>query len=115
MLTMPHERQAQLYALGPDLLQDVVGRYSDGALTIQEPQVFHPLPPEISEQWFRISRDVRLDAVLSAETRAVHWYASVRAKSKVTLINPRYVREHRDCQLYSALVCSCIRVLPDAT
>ena len=115
MLAMPRERQEQLYALGPDLLQDVVARYSNGAVTIQEPQVFYPLPPEISEQWFRISRNVRLDAVLSTETRVVHWYASVRTKSKVALVHPRYVREHRDCQLYSALVCTCIGVLPDAT
>jgi hypothetical protein len=112
MLTVPPERQNQPYALGPDLLQEVIGRYERDDLTIQEPHVFYPLPPEISEHWFRISRNVRLDAVLSAETRVVHWYASVRTKSRVALIDPDYVRNHRKSQLYSALAWECIRNLP---
>jgi len=112
MLTVPPERQVQPYALGPDLLQEVVGRYARDDLTIQEPHVFYPLPPEISEHWFRIGRSVRLDAVLLAETRVVHWYASVGTKSRVALINPNYVRKHRESQLYSALAWSCIRNFP---
>jgi Glycosyltransferase sugar-binding region containing DXD motif len=114
MLAVPPERQGLAYALGPDLLQEVVNRYQQGDLTIQEPAVFYPLPPEISEQWFRIAPGVRLSAVLSAETRVVHWYASVRTKARVARINPAYVREHREHQLYSALVCSCIGNLPVA-
>ena len=112
MLRVPPECQPLPYALGPDLLQEVVGRYARDDLTIQEPHVFYPLPPEISEHWFRISRSVRLDAVLSGETRVVHWYASVRAKPYVALIDPDYVREHRESQLYSALAWSCIRNFP---
>ncbi len=112
MLTVPPERQSQPYALGPDLLQEVIDRYVRDDLTIQEPHVFYPLPPEISEHWFRIGRNVRLDAVLSAETRVVHWYASVRTKSRVALIDPDYVRKHRDNQLYSALTWECVRNLP---
>jgi hypothetical protein len=114
MLAVPPERRAQPYALGPDLLQEVVDRYRQGGLIIQEPKVFYPLPPRISELWFRIDRNARLDAVLSAETRVVHWYASVRTKGRVALIDPTYVRENRERQLYSALVCSCIRNLPEA-
>ena len=91
----------------------MVDRYCHDDLTIQEPQVFYPLPPEISEQWFCMGRDARLNAVLSANTRVVHWYASVRTKSRVVLIDPTYVREHREHQLYSALVCSRIRDLPE--
>ena len=113
MLRVPPECQPQPYALGPDLLQEVVGRYARDDLTIQEPHVFYPLPPEISEHWFRIRRRVRLDAVLSAETRVVHWYASVGTQSRVALIDPNYVRKHRESQLYSALVAwSCIRNFP---
>jgi len=112
MLQVPLEPLPQAYALGPDLLQEVVGRYPGTDLTLQEPQVFYPLPPEISEHWFRIGRAVRLDAVLSAETRVVHWYASVRTKSRVAQIDPAYVRAHRSHQLYSALVCACIWDLP---
>ena len=64
MLAVPPQHQLQPYALGPDLLQEVVGRYARDDLTIHEPHVFYPLPPEISEHWFHISRHVRLEAVL---------------------------------------------------
>jgi hypothetical protein len=112
MPTVPPERQPQPYALGPDLLQEVVGHYARDDLTIQEPHVFYPLPPQISEHWFRIGRRVRLEDVLTAETRVVHWYASVRTKSLVAVIDPNYVRAHREAQLYSALCWSCIRNFP---
>ncbi|HEV2678436.1 MAG TPA: glycosyltransferase [Aliidongia sp.] len=114
MLKVPPARYTEAYALGPDLLQAVVDRYEADDLVIQDPQVFYPLPPRISELWFRIDPGARLNAVLSAETLVVHWYASVRTKSRVALINPQYVREHRSHQLYSALVCSCISSLPEA-
>ncbi|GGF47407.1 hypothetical protein GCM10011611_62310 [Aliidongia dinghuensis] len=114
MLTVPADRLAQAYSLGPDLLQEVVDRYQQGDLVVQEPKVFYPLPPRISELWFRIAPGVPLHDVLSAETRVVHWYASVRTKARVALIDPAYVRAHRERQLYSALVCSCIRGLPEA-
>jgi hypothetical protein len=115
MVAMPPERHPRPYALGPDLLQEVVDGYSEDDLAVAEPHVFYPLPPEISEHWFRVSRAVRLEAVLPTQTRVVHWYASVRTRSKIAAIDPQYVREHRDRQLYSALVCSCIRDLPKAT
>lgn len=109
MVAVTKERQAQAYALGPDLLQEVVSRHTYADLTIQKPRVFYPLPPEISEHWFRISRGIRLDAILSTETRVVHWYASIHMKSRIAQINPHYVQAHRGNQLYSMLVYSCIR------
>ena len=114
MLDLSPERQRQRYALGPKLLQEVVERHRADDLTIQEPQVFYPLPPEISEHWFRPVRVVRLGKVLTKQTRVVHWYASVRTKPLVAQISPDYVRKHRERQLYSALVCSCISNLPKA-
>lgn len=114
MLAVTPERLAEAYALGPDLLQDVVGEDRPDDLVIHDPQVFYPLPPEISEHWFRASDKVQLNAVLSAETRVVHWYASVRTKSRVAQIDPAYIGEHRNRQLYSALVWSCISKLPEA-
>ena len=114
MLDLSPERQRQRYALGPKLLQEVVRRYGPADLTIEQPRVFYPLPPEISEHWFRAVRVARLNKVLSAQTRVVHWYASVRTRPLVAQINPGYVEQHRDRQLYSALVCSCIRELPKA-
>lgn len=114
MLTITPERLQQAYALGPDLLQDIIDHDRPNDLIVHDPRVFYPLPPEISEHWFHIGDNVRLDAVLSAETRVVHWYASVRTKSRVALITPTYVREHQKHQLYSALVCSCVSSLPEA-
>jgi len=114
MAALPAQRRSVLYALGPDLLQEVAAQFSRDDLIIAEPRVFYPLAPEISEHWFRVSRRVRLEAVLSRETRVVHWYASVRTRSKVAAVDPRYVRANRDRQLYSALVCNCIRNLPEA-
>jgi hypothetical protein len=51
--------------------------------------------------------------VLSAETRVVHWYASVRTKARVASITPAYIREHRNRELYSALVWACVSKLPE--
>ncbi len=109
MLAMPASHQDRPYAFGPDLLHEVVDRYRQGDLAIQEPSVFYPLPPEVSEHWFRQSRGARLDSVLSPETRVVHWYASVRTRPRVAQITPAYIRQHRHTQLYSMLVYGCLR------
>ncbi len=114
MAATPPERWSTPYALGPDLLQAIVDRFTERELKIEEPHVFYPLPPQISEHWFRVSRGVQLQAVLYPQTRIVHWYASVRTASKVAAIDPAYVRQYRHRQLYSALVCSFIRNLPAA-
>jgi hypothetical protein len=45
-----------------------------------------------------------LDLALRPQTRVVHWYASVRSKPYIALIDPNYVRTHRHTQMYSALV-----------
>ena len=112
MVTLSLKRQSQTNALGPDLLQELVRNGSYPDLHIQEPHVFYVLPPEISEHWFRFYRQVRLGDVLNINTRIVHWYASVRTKSRVAQIDPAYVRRHRHEQLYSALVCEAISSLP---
>jgi hypothetical protein len=114
MLTVTPERLLEAYALGPDLLQSMVGGGQMGDLVIHDPSVFYPLPPEISEHWFRSGNTIRLDAVLSDETRVVHWYASVRTKSRIAEITPAYIGEHRQTQLYSALVWECISNLHTA-
>lgn len=113
MADLPHDRKLPPYALGPHLLNAVVRRFDPASLVVQAPRVFYPLAPEISEHWFRTVRTVRLAAILSADTRIVHWYASVRTHAKLAAITPDYVLKNRDRQLYSALVCSCIDTLPD--
>ena len=108
MVALPPARQSEPYALGPDLLQSLVGQFSDTELVIHEPGVFYPLGPEISTHWFRTGA-AHLDRALQPQTRVVHWYASVRSSPYTALIDPEYVQAHRHTQLYSALVA---RVLP---
>ena len=104
MVALPMARRTQPYALGPDLLQELVGQFPAAALTIHQPGVFYPLPPEISEHWFRPRRHANLARALRPETRLVHWYASVRSKPYMVRITPDYVRKHAQNQLYCALV-----------
>ncbi len=113
MLAVTPERLREPYAIGPELLQEMVDDNGRSDLIVHDPSVFYPLPPEISEHWFRIRETVRLDAVLSAGTRVVHWYASVRTKARVASITPGYIKEHRNRELYSALVWSCVSSLPE--
>jgi hypothetical protein len=114
MVALPAQRLAEPYALGPDLLQALVDGAPVPGLTCHAPEVFYPLPPEISEHWFRPCRDAgaALGAVLGPDTRVAHWYASVRTKSRVAQISPGYVRAHRHGQLYSALVSAILAELP---
>src|SRR5260370_1344721 len=94
MAALPPARRSQPYALGPDLLQSLVGQFSSAELVIHEPGVFYPLAPEISTHWFRAGA-ANLDLALRPQTRVVHWYASVRSKPYIALIDPDYVRTHR--------------------
>ncbi len=112
MAALPPARLAEPYALGPDLLQAIVDRDPPPELTIHAPERFYPLPPEISEHWFRPCPDAGavLSAVLGSGTYVAHWYASVRTKSRVAQITPDYIRSHRHDQLYSAMVSA---ALPD--
>lgn len=114
MVELPADQQSARYGLGPDLLQRVVDRYRQDDLRLEAPDVFYPLPPEVSEHWFRLRDRVQLAQVLSPETRIVHWYASVRTRARVALVDPEYVRRNRHRQLYSALVCECIARLPES-
>jgi hypothetical protein len=104
MLEIAPERQARPYVIGPHLLQSAVASYTGGDLAVHGSQTFFPLGPEISQHWFRLTRRVDLASVLSAETRLVHWYASVRSRDVVKHIDPAYVRAHVRDQLFSALV-----------
>jgi hypothetical protein len=70
---------------------------------VHPPRVFYPLGPEISEHWFRKVSSADLNDVLWPETLLVHWYASVRTKHILPLIDPAYVRQNAKTQLFSAL------------
>jgi len=112
MVAMPADKQIKPNALGPDLLQELIGKGAIRDLVIFDPQYFYPIAPEISEHWFRPCRNApqALTEVLTPQTIVVHWYGSVRTKSYVAKIDPEYIQEHRQSQLYSALVAE---VLPE--
>ena len=105
MLEMPPEQQLRRFALGTHLLQRRVAEYRGSDLRVHPPAVFYPLGPVVSLHYFRRTAraDAALDTLLGADTRVVHWYASVETKRLVPRINPDYVRAHADTQLLSAL------------
>lgn len=88
---------------GPHVLQEVLQNHNCPDVQIHTPNTFYPLPPEISQHWFRPTRHPNLDAVLTDETRVVHWYASVSTRSITPLITPDYVKQNANRQLFSAL------------
>ncbi|MFO8072607.1 MAG: glycosyltransferase [Polyangia bacterium] len=105
MVEMPPRRQTVRFALGTGLLQDLVReRGAEEDLRVHRPDLFYPLPPEISEHWFRIGGRPRLEEALTPRTVAVHWYASVRTRQLLPRIDERYVRRHSDRQLLAALL-----------
>ncbi len=101
-------QRANRTALGPGLLQKIADEHCGRPIELHKPNVFSPLPPEVSQHWFRVTRAPGLSAVLLPETRVVHWYASVRTTHLVEQINPAYILENRHHQLYSALVYDCV-------
>lgn len=104
MIAVPEQRRLVRFALGTHLLQDTLADARESDLAVMPPRVFYPLGPEISEHWFRIRRELPpLEQVLGAETRVVHWYASVRTQKLVPHIDAAYVRAHARRQLFSAL------------
>jgi len=103
MVDLPRDRQLARFALGTGLLQDAVAGYRGGDLVLHPPQRFYPLPPEISEHWFRLGDRPDLEAVLGRSAVCVHWYASVRTRRVVPRIDAGYVRANAGRQLWSAL------------
>lgn len=103
MLELPARRQVARYALGTGLLQEAVAAYQGADLVVHPPQRFYPLPPEISEHWFRLRQRLDLDRILDPDTVVVHWYASVRIARITSQIGPSYLRANAPRQLFSAL------------
>jgi hypothetical protein len=104
MLAVPRARRGVRYELGTTLLQQAVAEYRGTELVVHPPSVFYPLGPEISEHWFKRGDPRELGRIVSAETRVVHWYASVRTAGVAKAANPGYVEAHAGKQLFSALV-----------
>lgn len=104
MAAIPEARLKVRFALGTHLLQEVLAEGREADLWVAPPAVFYPLGPEISTHWFRPTRRVRLDAMLQAETRVVHWYASVRCDALLPAIDRDWVAAWRDTIPLAALL-----------
>jgi hypothetical protein len=103
MLSMPADVARRRFAIGPDLLARVCREQTASGLALLPPSYFFPLGPVISESWWSRSATADLARVLSDETVTVHWYASVRSRKLAERVDPSYVKQHRDHQLFSKL------------
>jgi hypothetical protein len=103
MQSVPKAERRVRYALGVHLLQRVVGEWRGADLHVEPPETFYPLGPEISEHWFRPQSVADISDVVTSRTLLVHLYASVRVKKTMALVDPAWVRSHRDTELFSAL------------
>ena len=73
MTRVPRRRWNKRYALGTHLLQSVYKTYEGGDLHTFPPAYFYPLPPEISQHWFRFYQDgVDPMEVLDSRTCCIH-------------------------------------------
>ncbi len=105
MLEIPLASAARRYAVGPHLLARVCRQFEnqERPLALLASSVFYPLPPVISEHWWRSTRSPALAEVISKDTLVVHWYASVRSRKLARQVDAAYVRERQDRQLFSRL------------
>ena len=88
---MPVQQATTLYELGPRLLQRVTKNRSTDQFHIAPPVVFYPLPPEMSQHYFRPS-DAAIDrALLSEQTVAVHLYDSVARRREGKALDAAWV------------------------
>ena len=108
MLALPLEQAARRYAIGPHLLARVCREFERHAepVSLLESHVFYPLPPVISEHWWRTTSNPALPEVLSEGTLVVHWYASVRSKKLAQRVDAAYVRSREHRELFSRLAAS---------
>lgn len=113
MVELPSAMHNTANMLGPDLLQTLIQQRGIDQLKLYPPDIFYPLPPEISQHWFRPCQNApaKLKRILKPETLIVHWYASVRSKPYVQQITPAFIAENRNTQLYSALVCDLLPMI----
>jgi Glycosyltransferase sugar-binding region containing DXD motif len=76
---VPEAKWPLKHRLGTHVLQDTVRAYRGSDLQILAPESFYPLGPEISRQYFlpRSNPAHVARRLLTPDTRAVHWYASV--------------------------------------
>jgi hypothetical protein len=102
MATMPSPLARRRYALGTHLLQRVLADSPAEQGCLCDPSVFYPLGPRISLHWFSPCHRPDVHAVISPETRVVHWYASLHTRFHE--VTPERLRQSAGQQLFARLV-----------
>ncbi len=103
MLAMNRTQSAVRFALGTHLLQQMVARHPD-AVHVCPPEVFYPLGPELSTQWFKKGGADDLERIVRPNTVAIHWYASVKTDHILPQLDRDLLAQRSTGQLYMELV-----------
>ncbi len=105
MVRMSQKRQTRRFALGTHLLEDAVADHPE-AFRVHPASTFFPIGPEISEHWFKKTKAADLEALLYPNTVSVHWYASVRTRRYVNVIDGNWIRDNEATRPFAALAAS---------
>jgi Glycosyltransferase sugar-binding region containing DXD motif len=102
IIEVPQEQLLIRFKLGTHLLQETLHENPHMA-TIQEPDLFYPLSPEICRHFFKNYGISQINRIISDKTKVVHWYASVKTKNIVKNITADYIKKHSSKQIFSHL------------
>jgi hypothetical protein len=82
---VPRQEWGIKHRLGTHVLQRTLAAHREADLEILPPDVFYPLGPEWSRQYFRncLDPDALVARILAPSTRVLHWYASVSALNEI--------------------------------
>jgi hypothetical protein len=100
---LPVEKATKLYELGPRLMQRVTENRSTDQFVLHAPEVFYPLPPEMSQHYFRRA-DPSVDAqLLGASTRVVHLYDSVTRRRVGKPLDATWILAQREATPFARM------------
>lgn len=93
---MKPEDRLKRFQLGAPLIQKLTNNQSSPEMTVFPSSYFCPLGPEVSTHWFRKGTDTKLDDMIFADTRIVHWYNSVEERFLKTKLDRAWFEQHPD-------------------
>lgn len=101
---LPVERATNLYELGPRLLQRVTQNQSTDQFQLHDPEVFYPLPPEMSQHYFRPSPESVDAQLVGRETKVVHLYDSVTRRRVGHALDAPWVMGQQNATPFARMV-----------
>lgn len=102
--SLPPDRAATLYELGPRLLQRVTQNQSNDQFKIHGPDVLYPLPPEMSQHYFRPCPASVDSQLITDAARVIHLYDSVARRRLGRPLDATWVLSQRDRTPFGRLV-----------